>query len=136
MYSPLSTARFAHTQDGYGEYLGEQADIFECFQANLDAAHLTHLTTVLREQSGDALRRLEPRSFDLIYVDGNHEAEYVLEDAILAFRLLKPGGTIVFDDYGWAGETAKDAIDSWARIHGPNLVKLGEADTQVFFQRS
>ena len=27
--------------------------------------------------------------FDIIYIDGNHEPEYVLEDAVLSFRKLK-----------------------------------------------
>jgi predicted O-methyltransferase YrrM len=40
-------------------------------------------------------------SFDFIYIDGSHAAPDVLEDAVLAFRLLKPGGRMIFDDYGW-----------------------------------
>ena len=40
-------------------------------------------------------------SFDFIYVDGSHHANDVLIDALLAFRCLKKGGIIVFDDYFW-----------------------------------
>lgn len=39
--------------------------------------------------------------FDLIYIDGSHEAADVLADAVLAWPLLKPGGLLGFDDYGW-----------------------------------
>jgi predicted O-methyltransferase YrrM len=39
---------------------------------------------------------------DLVYIDGNHMAKNVLEDAVNAFYYLKPGGIMVFDDYGWA----------------------------------
>ena len=39
--------------------------------------------------------------FDFIYIDGSHQAPDVLEDTILAWRLLKPGGIMVFDDYKW-----------------------------------
>jgi len=28
----------------------------------------------------------------------------VLEDGVLAFRKLKKGGILIFDDYGWGGE--------------------------------
>lgn len=41
-------------------------------------------------------------SFDLVYIDGSHQAPDVLADAVLGFRLLKVGGLIVFDDYLWA----------------------------------
>lgn len=39
--------------------------------------------------------------FDLIYVDGSHEADDVLTDAILGFRRLREGGLMIFDDYMW-----------------------------------
>lgn len=39
--------------------------------------------------------------FDMIYVDGNHCAANVLEDAVLSFRMLRMGGVMVFDDLGW-----------------------------------
>lgn len=39
--------------------------------------------------------------FDFIYIDGCHEPEYVIHDACLAFSLLKKGGCLLFDDYGW-----------------------------------
>lgn len=48
--------------------------------------------------------------FDFIYVDGSHQAPDVLCDAVLAFRLLKPGGMMVFDDYLWH-EDLKDGRD-------------------------
>lgn len=40
-------------------------------------------------------------AFDLIYVDGSHMACDVLADAVAAHPLLKAGGYLVFDDYGW-----------------------------------
>ena len=38
-------------------------------------------------------------NFDLIYIDASHYAPDVLSDAVLAFKLLKPGGILIFDDY-------------------------------------
>jgi predicted O-methyltransferase YrrM len=40
--------------------------------------------------------------FDLIYIDGSHEAADVLADAVMSFKLLKVGGMMIFDDYLWA----------------------------------
>ena len=54
--------------------------------------------------------------FDIIYIDGNHEPEYVLEDAVLSFRKLKPGGIIIFDDYTFICDginSTKLGIDSF-----------------------
>jgi hypothetical protein len=51
--------------------------------------------------SGAMLRTLEPSSYDFIYIDGSHIAADVLEDAVLAWQLLKPGGVMTFDDYLW-----------------------------------
>lgn len=38
---------------------------------------------------------------DFIYLDGSHLAPDVLEDAVLSWTLLKPGGIMIFDDYLW-----------------------------------
>jgi len=37
--------------------------------------------------------------FDWIYVDADHRYEAVARDATVAARKLKPGGTLVFNDY-------------------------------------
>lgn len=37
--------------------------------------------------------------FDLVYIDGSHQAPDVLSDAILSFPLLRVDGTMIFDDY-------------------------------------
>lgn len=37
--------------------------------------------------------------FDFIYIDGDHNAAGVLEDMVLAWRILKPGGILLVDDY-------------------------------------
>jgi predicted O-methyltransferase YrrM len=55
---------------------------------------------------GDSRRLLldlveEHTQFDLVYVDGSHLALDVVIDAALAWRLLRLGGTLVFDDYMW-----------------------------------
>ena len=36
---------------------------------------------------------------DFVYVDGAHRAAEVIEDLILAFHALRPGGIIICDDY-------------------------------------
>jgi predicted O-methyltransferase YrrM len=55
----------------------------------------------LKGASQEVLRGLQPNQYDAVYVDGSHAAPDVLEDAVLAFRLLKPSGILIFDDYEW-----------------------------------
>jgi len=50
------------------------------------------------------ISRNHGNSFDMIYVDGSHQAPDVLADAVMAFRLLRVGGIMVFDDYLWTEE--------------------------------
>jgi len=39
--------------------------------------------------------------FDFIYLDGCHEPDHVVYEAAISFELLKKGGFMLFDDYGW-----------------------------------
>jgi hypothetical protein len=54
-------------------------------------------------RSQDVLRGMTGARFDLVYIDGSHEAADVLSDAILAWPLLQTGGLLGFDDYDWHG---------------------------------
>lgn len=57
---------------------------------------------ILEGYSNNILRQIKPEPiFDMAYIDGTHTAYGTLEDAILVHPLIKPGGLIIFDDYGW-----------------------------------
>jgi predicted O-methyltransferase YrrM len=43
-------------------------------------------------------------TIDLVFIDGNHTYPFVKADSEAAFRLLAPGGVIVWDDYVWLPE--------------------------------
>jgi predicted O-methyltransferase YrrM len=49
----------------------------------------------------DMNREYKEPFLDLVFIDGSHIAKHVMEDAILSWRLLKFGGIMIFDDYGW-----------------------------------
>lgn len=64
--------------------------------------------------------------FDFIYIDGSHQAPDVITDACMAWPLLKVGGVMVFDDYGWgeplpATHKPKLAIDAFVDIYKERL---------------
>lgn len=91
-------------------------------------------------RSQHILRSLVPDSFHLVYIDGSHIASDVLEDAILAWRLVKIGGIIVFDDYGFkfpSGITdapPKVAIDALMQIF-ERKIKVIHQGYQVFLEK-
>lgn len=59
-------------------------------------------------------------TYDFIYVDGDHRALTVFDDAVKSFFAVKVGGVIGFDDYLWDEPKAflspKAAIDSFLLI--------------------
>jgi predicted O-methyltransferase YrrM len=64
--------------------------------------------------------------FDFIYVDGSHYAGDVLYDSFLAFKLIKPGGILCWDDYEWEVfkeklDRPKFAIDTFLEVWGCKL---------------
>jgi predicted O-methyltransferase YrrM len=79
--------------------------------------------------------------FDLIYVDGSHQAPDVLVDAVLAFKLLRKGGVLIFDDYLWQEalpegtdpiRCPKTAIDAFVNIYIRKLRLLGAPARQFY----
>jgi predicted O-methyltransferase YrrM len=117
----------------YPEYKGEQPKIYDTFMKNLDLlGDEKSKVNVHRGYSNRVVPTLDDDSFDIIYIDGNHEPEYVLEDAVLCFRKLKCGGVLIFDDYGWGGpDLTKRGIDAFIsgyhkRVHTLGLTKTSQ----------
>ena len=75
------------------------------FRSNISKCRHADKLSVLKALSDDALLDLRKlsSSFDFIYIDASHVAIDVLHDAVLCWRMLKLGGTMVFDDYVWKG---------------------------------
>jgi predicted O-methyltransferase YrrM len=68
-------------------------------------------------------------TFDFIYIDGDHTAKVVSSDAEGAWKLLKSGGILAFDDYLWGPDlkpedTPKPAIDKFLKEHEGEYVQL------------
>jgi len=86
----------------YPEYIGKQDTIYNQFLKNLDNApqDVKDKLKIHRGFSRDVIPTFEDDMFDIIFVDGNHEAEWALEDAVLSWRKLKSGGWMILDDYG------------------------------------
>jgi hypothetical protein len=82
--------------------------------------------------------------FDLVYIDGSHEAPDVLADAVLGFQLLRAGGVMIFDDYLWRGEDdnfnnpalcPKLAIDAFINCNFSKVRMIRAPIYQIYLQK-
>jgi predicted O-methyltransferase YrrM len=104
---------------------------------NLQASGSKDKITVHRGYSNAEIIKLDDDFFDIIYIDGNHEPEYVLEDAVLSFRKLKKDGIMIFDDYGWGGpDLTQRGIDAFMSGYHKRIQRLGERNSQVFIRKT
>jgi hypothetical protein len=64
-----------------------------------EIAPFRSVTTVVEGRSEETLRNYTDRSFDLVYVDGDHNYDGVKVDAELAAEMTADSGFLVFNDY-------------------------------------
>lgn len=96
-----STLTCVDTWEGSMEHNDQQKNqIWDIFNSNVSEYNKDKLL-VRRGLSRNILRDLPLENYDFIYIDGSHTTRDVLEDAVLAFDLLKINGIITFDDYNW-----------------------------------
>jgi predicted O-methyltransferase YrrM len=105
--------------EDYNEYSGQQDENFINFKNNIKNFGIEKKVIPIRGYSATEIPKFQDDFFDIIYIDGNHKPEFVLEDGVLSFRKLKVGGYLVFDDYNFEGK--EDG--SWTP--GPNGTTRG-----------
>lgn len=91
--------------------------------------------TKIKDDSVISMRKLfrNDIGFDFIYIDGSHNGEDILSDAIEAFKILNKGGLIFFDDFLQYEKNRK--IQSYVGIE--KFLELYSNDLQiVFFQNN
>lgn len=89
---------------------------FDAMANNLAAYQVSDRVKIHRTDSWTALPDFaaQGRSFDLVWVDGDHEAVTVSHDIEWARRLLRPNGTLACHDYGEdTCPGVRQALDAW-----------------------
>ena len=120
----------------YPEYKNQQSDIYTAFVTNIENSGANAKIIIHRGYSNVEIPKLKDEYFDIIYIDGNHEPHYVLEDACLSFRKLKKNGILIFDDYGWGGpDLTQRGIDGFLSAYHKKIQILCEKQTQVFIKK-
>lgn len=121
----------------------EKLNLYERFKRNVIDNFPETKVSVMREYSDSALTQLglAGKSYDIIYIDGDHNAPQVYRDAVLAWPLLKSDGTgiMIFDDYLWnmfpePVKCPKMGIDAFLNIYEGEYEILHK-DYQVFIRK-
>lgn len=118
----------------YNEY--EEVDmnkVFEAFKRNIEL--IEDKVHIRRGYSCDELPKLPDNYFDIIYLDGNHDYQYVLQDAIISFEKLKVGGYMIFDDYDMTWMGVIEAVTRFTKLYKSRVKSLGVSNCQVFLRK-
>ena len=94
---------YALDKNSLNSYGPPRTKTMKTFHNNLKESGQKEKVNVLRGFSYEKLPKLiiENKIYDIIFIDGNHTAPFVLMDATMSWPLLKKGGVIIFDDYKW-----------------------------------
>ena len=123
--------------DEYPEYKNQQSFIYNTFITNVENSGVKDKIMINRGYSNNEIPKFQDNFFDIIYIDGNHEPEYVLEDAVVSFRKLKINGIMIFDDYGCGGpDSTKKGVDGFLAGYHKRITYLGLKDYQVFIRKN
>jgi predicted O-methyltransferase YrrM len=102
------------------------------FDENIAASGAADRVQKLVGPSQVVVRTLQPAQFDFIYVDGSHKVGDVLQDAVLAWTVLRPGGVVMFDDYALVDDVSEGlmarapgrALDAFMSILGSSATLI------------
>ena len=106
-------------------------------------ANLGRRARKIKSESTPALHRLarDGAMFDLVYVDGDHSRDQVMVDSILAWRCLRVGGVMIWDDYESFRPEADDrarpvsAVNYFVAMQGKAVSVIENTGQQLFARK-
>lgn len=115
---PERASDFYNTQEGLDALYDLTTYVYECYEN----------ATLIRKTSVEAALDFDDESIDLVYIDANHEYEYVKQDLEAWWPKIVQGGVLCGDDYEEAGAIpfgVIQAVDEFALTN--NLtVRVGD----------
>lgn len=111
---------------------------YEVFIANV--RRFGSKVIIARGKSSDMLRNpaIIGQKYDFIYVDGLHEPKNIVEDAVMAWPMLRVGGVMAFDDYLLGPQRSslypKTGVDAFLSAYNGTYALIVKG-TQVFIQK-
>lgn len=99
-----------HTGDISEALAGKVINTYEKFLGNISAAGVGHKIKPMKMTSVEAAARYSDGPIGMLFIDGWHSTEAVLEDIDSWLPFMHPDGVVVFDD--WNDEQVKSGINS------------------------
>lgn len=107
-------------QDGYLEVKNDRARLDRALTKTRAALQPFH-HQIVKATSLEAARKMQDRSLDFVYIDGNHLRDHVLADLAAWVPKVKPGGIIAGHDYKVYPHKpfiqVREAVDEYTRAH-------------------
>lgn len=95
----------------YSEYLdqNEMDSIYEEAKTRLAKFNVEFV----KKMSMEAVKDFNDNSLDFVFIDGNHDFQYVVNDIAEWSRKVKPGGIVSGHDYSRYMFQVREAVDGW-----------------------
>lgn len=95
---------------------------FPVWQRNILQHGLEHTCVPIRGWSSDAAVYAQvPGNLDFVYIDGDHETDSVLIDALMYRQKVRPNGLLLFHDTPWP--KVKAALDQLLKMEMITMVR-------------
>ena len=88
------------TWEGSEEVAHESLD-FQSVEQYYNSRFASDKRVLKYKMTSDKFLAQTNKTFNFIYIDGDHTALQTALDGLNSFRLLEPGGVMAFDDYLW-----------------------------------
>lgn len=106
--------------DAYTNYKDYNAeDLREAFRVAKERT-AGHNITLVKARSVEAAQRVPDESLDFVFIDANHDYEYVVEDIAAWSKKVRPGGLVCGHDYVVNTEFnfgVIEAVNGWCSTH-------------------
>lgn len=88
-----------------------------CFQEAVEKLRPFN-AKIIRATSMDAVRTIPDNSLDWVYIDGNHEFDFVMQDLIEWSKKVRTGGIVSGHDYyRFRGAGVVEAVNAYTYAH-------------------
>jgi len=114
----------------YGGQSGSQKvldDIYNSVREKFKGEIAAGQAVMHRKLSEETAQEFADEYFDWIYIDGDHQYEFVKKDLESFYPKVKAGGLIAGDDYddaGWWQGGVKKAVDEFLHTGAVKLIKI------------
>lgn len=95
---------------GYGEHKKRPYHLRKYEEAKIRLE--PYNTTIIYKLSMDAIKDFSDNSLDFVYIDANHEPQFVMEDIREWTKKVRPGGVVSGHDYA---ERLAKVVDDYVR---------------------